>query len=404
MNTNKKTDDGMTHVERTLLNSIWRPSMNRGYFFSLVVITFFPVVLFLLKHPTVLDGFWGGTVLLCGGLGLCGVLIGSTLVQLVQYWLALEHLLKRIVEHPLGRAFQYVDSFVRETLDHQISRSPHDLLRMVGCARKFEALIASGHVVLGPLSSRLVEGAQNTSLQSEMVSKARQKALGASAQLQGPNGPLSMSMPLSSSEAQAADELGKDVITAARQMMTILQSAWQDRGERVPKEHRNDAGSGDAEKTPVDALTPVQDRFSIEELAWLREAQSFVATVIAVLVNRHVRQFRYFIYTLTGCALLLLLAFASYPFEPHRLMLTCIWIVMGAIVLAGFWIFVELDRNTLLSLISGTPPGEVTINTSFVLRTVTWGVIPLLSVAAAQYPDVANVLFRWLEPFARALK
>ena len=40
----------------------------------------------------------------------------------------------------------------------------------------------------------------------------------------------------------------------------------------------------------------------------------------------------------------------------------------------------------------------------FVLRVVTWGVFPLLSVAAAQYPDLASSIFRVIEPFTRALR
>jgi hypothetical protein len=160
----------------------------------------------------------------------------------------------------------------------------------------------------------------------------------------------------------------------------------------------------DAKAEVVDALTPVSSLFLPHVLAWLRETQSFVATVIAVLVNRHVRQFRYFLYTLTGCALLLLLALVSYPFEPHRLLLTCLWVIMGSVVASGFWIFIELDRSTLLSHISGTKPGELRLDGAFAVRVLTWGVLPLLSVAAAQYPEVAGVLFRWMEPFARTLR
>ena len=94
----------------------------------------------------------------------------------------------------------------------------------------------------------------------------------------------------------------------------------------------------------------------------------------------------------------------SYPFEPHRLLLTCIWVIMGSVVASGLWIFVQMDRSTLLSLINGTRPGELTVDGPLVLRVLTWGVLPLLSVAAAQYPEVASALLRWLEPFARALR
>jgi hypothetical protein len=38
-----------------------------------------------------------------------------------------------------------------------------------------------------------------------------------------------------------------------------------------------------------------------------------------------------------------------------------VWGVTGAVVLAGLYVFVGLDRNTLLSLVAGTSPGHVTL-------------------------------------------
>jgi hypothetical protein len=62
------------------------------------------------------------------------------------------------------------------------------------------------------------------------------------------------------------------------------------------------------------------------------------------------------------------------------------------------------DPNTLMSHIAGTSPNEVTLDAAFALRLFAWTIVPLLSVAAAQYPEVANVLFAVFGPFARALK
>src|SRR5262249_10117257 len=100
---------------------------------------------------------------------------------------------------------------------------------------------------------------------------------------------------------------------------------------------------------------------------------------------------------------LLLLTVTSYPFEPYRLLLSFTWVVMGSIVAVCLWVYVELERNTLLSLTAGTKPNNVTIDATFALRVLTWAVIPLLSIAATQYPEVANFLFNLVSPFARAL-
>jgi hypothetical protein len=63
-----------------------------------------------------------------------------------------------------------------------------------------------------------------------------------------------------------------------------------------------------------------------------------------------------------------------------------------------------MGRNTLMSHISGTSPNEVTWNAAFVLRVVAWAIVPLLGIAATQYPQLANVLFNVLGPVTRALR
>ncbi|HEY3493958.1 MAG TPA: hypothetical protein VGK73_04700, partial [Polyangiaceae bacterium] len=140
-----------------------------------------------------------------------------------------------------------------------------------------------------------------------------------------------------------------------------------------------------------------------EEFCWLRSAQIFVATVVTLLLHRHVRQFRYFLHVTTGCALILLLTATSYPFEPYRLLLTFIWVVVGSVVVIGLWIFVQMDRNAVMSHIAGTAPNHVTFNVAFLMRIVTFALIPLLSLAAAQYPQVADFLYKFVAPFTRAL-
>jgi hypothetical protein len=114
----------------------------------------------------------------------------------------------------------------------------------------------------------------------------------------------------------AESDLGVEVVDAARDVSVMLTSAW--RGELVgnptgfatgaaasgsaPSAAPDKGGSdkGAQEKSVEDALTPVAKRFSTDELAWLRRAQGFVATVVALLVNRHVRQFRVFVYPPRG--------------------------------------------------------------------------------------------------------
>jgi hypothetical protein len=172
----------------------------------------------------------------------------------------------------------------------------------------------------------------------------------------------------------------------------------------APPSARHASSSSAPATAEHDALAPVAWRFEEGELAWLRQCQAFVSTVVALLVSRYVRQFRYFLYAMTAAIALLLLALSSYPFEPHRLLVSCSWAIVGSVVGAGLWIFIELDRNTVMSHLTGTDPGKLTWNSAFVVRVLAWVALPLLGVAATTYPDIANMLYRIFEPFIRALR
>jgi hypothetical protein len=389
----KKADESFTRVERRALNAIVRPITGPNYFLALLAIVIVPVVLFTLKPLSTLERP-ATTWLLIGGLALSVVLIGNTLIQLIQHWVALELLLKRVFQHRLGRAFDRVARFVRDSIHQQLSRAPHDLLRLSGCAVRFDELVRSGRALGdGGLAEQ-----ERTELERRSASMQLLRAEA-----------LSASTLRDVGEAAALEaELGRSVLEAARDTMRLLLRAWAGtlpRRERPAEElpaQRSDTVPAD--ELGDDALSAEAHRYSALEFRWLRDAEAFAATVVALLIQRHVRQFQYFMYTLTGCGLLLLFAISSYPFEPHRLLLTVIWVIVGTVVVVGLFVYVELDRNALVSRLAGTAPGHMTLDGALALRIVAWVIVPLLGVAAAQYPDLANALFRAVEPFARALR
>jgi hypothetical protein len=499
-------DAGFTKAERDLADAIWRPITGTVCVVAALGLAFFPLVLFALKPFSTLEGPLG-SALLGAGLTLSVFLVGVTLVQQVQYWFSLERLLKRTLEHPLGAAFRGVPAFARDSLDHQVSRSPDELLRWSSCARQFHdltrsldttgdfELLAGEKPALAATAANLCRArtaalagrelgevdAPADATESADTSESGDADASVSARdrssLDAPESadvvPLSFPMRREQEAAQGRDEelratlqalLAQEVIAAASRITELLERAWTARAVlqdqlSEAKEARISgqvevsfaalavagiAGSrqllpsGDGDSLPpravatvtgssippsaprarsaalraepaasgertADALTPLEDSYSAAQLAWLRSAQTFVATVVTLIVHSHVRQFRHFVAVTTLCSLLLLLAVCSYPFEPHRLMLTLIWVVVLSVAGAGLWIFIQMDRNTLISHVSGTSPDEVTFDGSLLLRVFAWTVVPLLSVAAAQYPEFANILFRIVSPFARAL-
>ena len=84
--------------------------------------------------------------------------------------------------------------------------------------------------------------------------------------------------------------------------------------------------------------------------------------------------------------LLMLLAVTFYPFQPRNEFLFFNWVVILCFVGTVFWIFVQMDRDTVLSLLNDTKPGEVNFSRELVLRTLLYVAVPLMALLGAQFP------------------
>ena len=412
--------EGFTRTERTALNSILRPCTGPGYLAVLGANLFLPVVLAVLKPPSTLER-GPETMLLFATIALCVVLIGATIAQLLQYWWALGKLLRRITAHPLRGSFSRVSPFARRSIDERISRTPLDLLRFAGAAVQFGDLLKSSgaprpHRVAGDVPARRPGRRRRRSATTSQCCGSepghREERDGLAP---GPRGARGGAANDGTPRARLRGKARRG--RGAGQGRGESEGRARGSGREGPPEGERGASDEDApgddapSEKPSSGLEGRRRRLRGGGLALHRrraprlcEAEEFVATVVTLLVERHVRQFHHFLYGLTACVLLLLAAFGSYSFEPHRLLLTCLWGVTGTVVVSGLYVFVGLDRNTLLSLVAGTAPGRVTLDAALVVRLATWVGVPLLGIAAAQYPEVANALGRLVEPFTHVLR
>jgi flagellar biosynthesis protein FlhB len=92
-------------------------------------------------------------------------------------------------------------------------------------------------------------------------------------------------------------------------------------------------------------------------------------------------------YFVLGGLLLMLLAVTSYPFQPRNEFLFFNWVVILSFIGTVFWIFVQMDRDTVLSLLNGTNPGQINFSRELMLRTLLYVAVPLLALLGAQFPE-----------------
>jgi hypothetical protein len=89
----------------------------------------------------------------------------------------------------------------------------------------------------------------------------------------------------------------------------------------------------------------------------------------------------------TLTSLLLLFAISSYSlfFNLNDLLMAG-WIVVLLSVVTTTWVYFSLNRNRVLSMISGTTPGEVTWSTHFVGQLALHAILPLLAILGTSFP------------------
>jgi hypothetical protein len=131
------------------------------------------------------------------------------------------------------------------------------------------------------------------------------------------------------------------------------------------------------------------------EFQWFELAEDFLTSRVAAFLSHVVPQLQNLVVFVTAGLLLMLLAVTSYPFQPHQLLLMFNTTVILAIVGVTFVVFVQMERETILSVLSDSEPGRVSLNRDFISRIAVYVGLPVVSLLSAQFPEVAQQLFSW---------
>lgn len=367
--------------EERFMSTLLRPTASPAVYVSILSCVSLPVALFILRRPSTFENTVGSVVLL-GLLAFVAVTLLGTLLQFLTYWRAFRDLSGTLLTLSISPAFAWVARPLAEPVDKQVSKWPNDTLRasvVLEIARRLSGLVGAfvpEHG--GPVDNAGV--ALDQALREDDEHARRHHR----------------------------DRATRLLLAYGAAVYAALERQLARGGDVLVKDGEP---SGASDGLPGEGATGDEDRphwnpFSIAEpkkRARAKYAAGYVTTCVALVLNRHVRQVRYFVSGMTGAAVALLLAVVLYAFQPHRLFLTCIWGLVGAGALSSLVVYLDLERNALLSRISRTP-SRVVLDTSLVLRVLTWVVLPLLSVAAVQYPQLGNTIFSWIEPFTRVLR
>ena len=137
---------------------------------------------------------------------------------------------------------------------------------------------------------------------------------------------------------------------------------------------------------------------------WLRLAEDFIAIQVASYIARLFPHLRNTMLFVTLSILLVLGAIFTYPFQPQRYLLVLVWLLIMVTGPLTVFILLQINRDEILSRIAKSEPGKVTWDRHFISQVVVYGVLPLFSFIASQFPEVRGVAFSWLESLLKTLK
>jgi hypothetical protein len=153
----------------------------------------------------------------------------------------------------------------------------------------------------------------------------------------------------------------------------------------------------------IDADVKDTQDFKDDMQRWMMRAEDFLAMhvllVVRELLSRLVNVFFYII-----VAVMLMVAVQqSFPFQPRQELLGMAWIYVLSAVILIVAILVQMEHDDVLSAFASTASGKMNWDAALWSRIFIYGVIPIATVFAAQFPGIGTTLLDWLTPVQKAL-
>jgi hypothetical protein len=326
---------GLVEIERSLLRVIERPwsglfAVPASVHLFLGISIAIPLAL---KPPHTFEPGWRNTLLVAFGC-LAFLPITGNLSRLLATWFSLRPLLRRLAARPGLDALRRLPPRLARPIEAQLSLSGGEIIDL-----------AYPLTTLGSLSELVPELSSRYDECKVLLEEEFQYETGTDA------------MP---SKASTDLDTGSRVLTRrARLAEQMLQTS--------SVLSRSTAAQSPAVRALID---------------------EYIASLVAIFLPRYVRHFRLYFPPLIVGSILTTLMTSLYFVQPQSLIMSMISVWVTLVVLTLFVVYVSLDRDPIISAMGNRPANAVTWNWSLLRRGLAWGGLPLLSLLAAQYPEI----------------
>jgi hypothetical protein len=303
-------------------------------------------------------------------------LISLSLLQFVFLWSALKQLLERMAWHPLAGAYERVP---RELF-------PTGLFPRV--PRLMELQIPVAHWQHCISAARLAPDTGGIPAECLDLSQVFQEE-----------------MRTSPTKHWSETRTWSVLMNAASHTAARLQVEWKSGSpvqRRVPHPASLGSGAEGTHRIAGPVTTDLVDQADASSTA--REHEELVAMSMVFVVRDALARLGHNLFFVSTGVLLVFCSHTLFPFQAHQQLAILGWTYVGLTFAAILTVLVQMKRNDIISrLTSATPGDRTTWDGAFVLKLGVFGLLPLITLFATQFPDVGAMLLNWLEPIEKAL-
>lgn len=175
----------------------------------------------------------------------------------------------------------------------------------------------------------------------------------------------------------------------------LLIPYWNEQRIGFVEEHGESTNGEGAKSEPAPDAPP-------EEPLYIRLAEELLAIRYVALIRSVLVNIRFLMIFVSAAFVLTIVAWNSYPFQPHQLIDWCFTLLLVFLGGGFVWVFAQMHRNAILSRITDTKANELGLD--FFIRIATFGAVPVLTWFAYQFPGIGSGLFKIIQPGLQVMK
>jgi len=291
------------------------------------------------------------------------------LLRFVLVWSALHKLLRRLYWHPTRACYETlrVKSLPDRPEDQRIRviEPPTSLTTMEFCLERARAMLRMG-------DGLSVDAARSATPAAQLVA--------------------------------ARGKLEDDIRTAERRLAEVLAAQEKD-GWQAALAKRVDAQQAIASisRRVIAILEPVwrlgdgrPPALGAVDGALLEQGELFIASRVVDFMRHIFIQLRGLAGFAMAGVLAMMLAISTYPFPNHNTLLWLSWVVLLAAIAINISVFVSINRDRVVSMLSGTAPGRFNWDSTIIVRMLLYGALPILALLGAQLPGGLGGVVSWI--------